>query len=268
MRNNRDFLNTLFRLSERVNVADDIYYTKGRSLDFINKPYQYFAINPLKIHTTRADKNVNVYRNILIEMDEVPLDIQAKVISKLPISPTTIVYSGSKSLHCIWSLKSPAADEDSWRQLALGLMNFIEKNYDVKVDRACCNPSRLSRFPGYKRDNGNIQRLEYIGEKTDTDLLKILLTDYIPSKEEVSRDDKPRLRLVTGGVKYSLTGPVAKILSEGMDMEDGKKMLLFSAARELKGNGVELDATLDLLHECVDLPYHIFLHQIRSGYEY
>ena len=61
---------------------------------------------------------------------------------KLP-EPTVMVWTGGKSLHCYWVLDEPMAPAD-WRPLQKRLIDY------AGGDKACCNPSRLMRLPGFK----------------------------------------------------------------------------------------------------------------------
>ena len=61
---------------------------------------------------------------------------------KLP-EPTVMVWTGGKSVHCYWVLDQPMAPAD-WRSLQKRLIDY------AGGDKACCNPSRLMRLPGFK----------------------------------------------------------------------------------------------------------------------
>src|SRR4051812_43576848 len=58
----------------------------------------------------RADCNVSAFRNILVEMDSVPLAEQWTVIRDCGMPFTTSVYSGGKSIHFVISLSDPCAN--------------------------------------------------------------------------------------------------------------------------------------------------------------
>lgn len=149
---------------------------------------RYFTINPLVKGRTRAGSNVKRFRNFLFEMDENTIPEQVELIkqSKLPYS--TLVFSGSKSIHSIVSL---AIDVDRieydalWKAISAALL----KN-GIKADSACKDPARLSRCPNAIRDNGKEQRLiKTTSRKTLAELERWLEDngvdwyDYLPKQE-------------------------------------------------------------------------------------
>lgn len=118
----------------------------------------WFSINAM--HTSRADANVECFRNFLIEIDSVPLNIQIDLVrSKMPVS--SIVYSGGKSYHFLVSLQDALPNEAEYRRVARGLLEAVPE-----ADKSTKNPSRLSRLPGVVRpDTGLIQDLVYLGSR-------------------------------------------------------------------------------------------------------
>lgn len=133
----------------------------------------FFSINPLK--NRRADLNVTNFRNFLFEMDSVELEDQLKILETIGAPITSLVYSGGKSYHAIISLEEPLkADEGTregvdtykavWARMATYMdAKAIEAGFEFSgvslFDSACKNPSRLSRIPDVRRNNGNLQKL-------------------------------------------------------------------------------------------------------------
>ena len=62
-------------------------------------------------------------------------------VLELP-EPTVMVWTGGKSLHCYWVLDQPMAPAE-WRPLQKRLIDYCNG------DKACCNPSRVMRLPGF-----------------------------------------------------------------------------------------------------------------------
>lgn len=129
---------------------------------FHPKDHAFFAINPLDprrdkdplapYHHSgkprRADHNVTVFRNILIELDKGPLREQWALITKLGLPYSSAVSSGGKSYHFILSLEDALPDRAGYDAL-------VKRIYSVlgdRIDQACKNPSRLSRTPGHFRE--------------------------------------------------------------------------------------------------------------------
>lgn len=182
----------------------DQYCRKVESLDKIltARNPAFFSINPLdgsfdhaffmKEHydyytPRRADLNVIKFRNFMFEMDSTPLDVQMEVLTGCGIPWTGIVYSGGKSYHAILSLENGLKVDchtldgiSEYKKIWDRLRAKIEfsaggMGYDVKVDVSSKNPSRLSRFPGSVRDNGNVQSVVYIGTRISEENFNSLL---------------------------------------------------------------------------------------------
>lgn len=150
----QQFLKLLFEPGQRTCFSPDIY---GTSLASAPGPSDvFFCVNAL--HTSRLDSNVICYRNLLLELDKVPLQQQvALVTSRVPVS--AITFSGGKSYHFIISLTEPVATEADYRRAWRGLYEAVPE-----ADKACKNPSRLSRLPQVLRpDTGLMQELLYLG---------------------------------------------------------------------------------------------------------
>lgn len=116
----------------------------------------------------RADCNVTTLRNILIEMDSVPLDDQFKIINEIGMPFSTSVYSGKKSIHFIISLSDPCLTHDEY----MVLVDNVHRSVPAKVDGACRNPSRLTRNPGVLRPETNkLQKLIEVRSRVDKQLV-------------------------------------------------------------------------------------------------
>lgn len=113
----------------------------------------------------RCEKTVADLRYAVCEMDTVPLDKQVgfwmKCVNIIPV--TAIIHSGGKSLHA-WVRVNCGTDTEKWDRDVKG---WLFDTFGVKYgfDRACSNRARLSRLAGHRRDNGNMQRVIYLGDK-------------------------------------------------------------------------------------------------------
>lgn len=152
------FLSILFDLGEETCFGTSIYDTAVYP-DPIPEDL-FFSINPM--HTSRNDGNVTCFRNILIEIDSMPLDQQIHyVVEKIPV--TSIVYSGGKSFHFIISLSQPCKDRADYDNLVARIYNFLPL-----ADKSTKNPSRFSRLPGTIRpDTGRLQHIEELYNRVD-----------------------------------------------------------------------------------------------------
>lgn len=133
----------------------------------------------------RAKSEVLNPHYALIEFDALPLDEQASFVrgylaqqengAFLPGPIVSVVYSGSKSLHTLIDLHARAVGRfqrqplikswtDSWYEIQA---KFCSESDPVteNADKACKDPSRLTRAPGHLRDNGKMQELIYLSKK-------------------------------------------------------------------------------------------------------
>lgn len=142
----------------------------------------FFSINAMNRDKTRADSSVVKYRNILIEMDRMPLDQQEQYISEIGMPYTTAVFSGKKSVHFIISLETELQDEQVYRAMVKRVYKAVGNDI---VDQANKNPSRFSRLPFATRpDTGRLQQLLRInGRVPNATLEEWLLSRNVPAEE-------------------------------------------------------------------------------------
>jgi hypothetical protein len=148
-------------------AAEDVYFC-------VNALHPYKDLNPTQpwhseLKPRRADHNVVSLRSFLLEIDEGPLEAQEKILRSLPIS--TLTYSGGKSLHGLIVLQEPLQALTAYKHLASRLLLALPQ-----ADKACRNPSRLSRLPGRIRpDTGKMQELLYLNGRVEFSALDSLL---------------------------------------------------------------------------------------------
>lgn len=136
-------------------------------------PPTYHCANPLtgspeltKTGTLsmRCDAAVASFRYVVAEMDDTPLEQQAKFWAgwkkRIPIPIAALIYTGGKSLHA-W-LRVDAADAEEWQREVRGRL-FPEALVPLGCDKTCKNASRLTRAPGkYREDKGKYQSLLWL----------------------------------------------------------------------------------------------------------
>ncbi len=126
------------------------------------------------MHTTsagtlskRCDAAVKSYRFAVVEFDDLPMPDQVcfwhSVIRDNLLPVACLIDSGGKSIHA-W-LRVDLPNVDAWnREIRQGLYDpDTGRMAAMGADRACQNPSRLSRMPGhFREDNGRHQRVLFI----------------------------------------------------------------------------------------------------------
>ena len=95
-----------------------------------------------------ADANVTAFRHVLVESDTIALTDQLAIIKRLKLPCSAIVHSGNKSIHAIVRVgASNRAEYDERRDFVFDLCNAE----GLEIDKACKNPSRMTRLPGIQR---------------------------------------------------------------------------------------------------------------------
>jgi hypothetical protein len=179
------FLDTLYSPGDLIFIGDR--YHDGvigrtirsrdewlRHLRAGNAPGPHLIINPLSGmpapkksgdgDSYRGDSNVKAFRYCLVEFDNLPREDQIRFWSaaKLPIK--ALIDSGGKSIHA-WldvSKLSNVTTAGDWNQ-AIKSGIYEKALIPLGVDRACCNPSRLSRLPGhFREEKAKFQRLLWL----------------------------------------------------------------------------------------------------------
>ena len=171
----------------------------------------WIRVNPLDGKGIK-DENVTDYRYVLVESDSLPIAQQNALIHDLELPVATLVHTGGKSLHAV--VKIEAAGREEYRQRVAYLFDVCEKN-GLKIDKACKNPSRLTRLPGFQRGE-NMQRLVEVNiGKPSFEEWK----DYI----EETKDDLPDAENAADFLND--VPPLRPSLIEGV-LRQGHKMLL------------------------------------------
>ena len=177
------YLKALFKSGDTINFVTECFERNGKFSPIgngINKSYDeliealrtdgdisniigkynvnagaWIRLNPI---TGIGNKDADVVdcRHCLIEADTLPKAEQLRKLKELKIPCVALVDSGGKSIHAIVKIN---ADKDAnlFRDRVAELHRYLELR-GFPVDKACKNPSRLSRLPGAYR-NGVRQKL-------------------------------------------------------------------------------------------------------------
>lgn len=201
----KDFYNILFDKDEWTCFTDNVYgvSVKHARRYGIKEETEFFSINPMKEGTTRAGKNVTVFRNILVEIDEdengntIPGDEQRKMFTRLGLPYSTLVWSGSKSFHAIISVDGGFKDALEYRQAVLAVYRVLQKN-SIPNDESVKDVSRLSRAAGALRVNTKqLQEVAEVRERITRDQFDAWLDAHGEKVEE------PQLPKVTNYISGS-----------------------------------------------------------------
>ena len=166
----KSFYETLFTKDEYTCFTDAV---NARNVSHARRQgnkadLQYFSINPITQGKTRSKHNVSCYKNILIEIDQdleenkIPRDVQKKMLTKLAVPYSTLVWSAGKSYHAIISLTEPFEDIVEYEQAVKAVYRVLQKN-KVYNDESVKDAARLSRAAGAVRIGPNeIQEVEAV----------------------------------------------------------------------------------------------------------
>lgn len=258
MINTKAFINTLFDPYQKscyTKLANGRFlskFPKKTDLFFcINALHPELDLNPTKEYHApdkprRADHNVICFRNFLLEIDDIPVEEQQELLKSRNLPYTSAVYSGSKSVHFIISLKEPLKDINEYRHLALRLHALIPE-----ADPTSKNPSRLSRLPNSIRpDTGNMQKLLYLGDRIDNNYLLSLLpeVEYVTREELQQNIQQAGSRFIPLQLLEACYDPDDVMLS--MDIR-GRNQFFFWLGQRLK----EIELDKDKKRELVERAY-------------
>lgn len=117
----------------------------------------------------RADSCVAEYRYVVAEFDKMKFDEQGAILrglGKAGVKIAAVIYSGGRSCHA-WLCCDGVSNATEWEtQVKKGLFPVLAA---LGADKACSNPSRLSRLPGmFRADKSNWQRLLYLAPEGGT----------------------------------------------------------------------------------------------------
>ncbi len=180
----------------------------------------------------RADCNVSVFRNILIEMDTGPVKEQWEIIRDCGMPFTTSTFSGGKSIHFVISLIDPCNDRTAYDELVA----LIHLAIPTKIDTACKNPSRLTRNPSVINPKHNReQKLIEVREKITQSEIK----SWAASRGILPVQKRPVVQY-----SYKQLPPWAeRILSEGVQ-EGERNDTMFRLSCIMAQSGLQIHETI------------------------
>jgi hypothetical protein len=171
--NYKEQLNHLFTFDQFVFTGDEYY------LQPVDRS-AFFCINPVNNLDNRQLDNLSNLQNFLIEFDEAELEEQKQsiqTIEKAGINIATAVYSGSKSIHLVFSMAETL--QTDYRSAWIALSMEVKSLTGLKADPQCKNANRLSRLAGYTRpDTGKVQELLHVGGYIKNELLNSLIVKH------------------------------------------------------------------------------------------
>jgi hypothetical protein len=179
------FLNTMFSPKELIFIGDryddgvlgyNIRTVAAWVVHFATggKAGPYIIINPFTGKASpkksgdgvsyRCDGSIASYLHCLVEFDDLPREGQIKFWSAAKLPIRALIDSGGKSIHAWLSVKKlfSVTTAEQWNRRIK--TDFYEKILvPLGVDRACCNPSRLSRLPGhFREETGKFQKILWL----------------------------------------------------------------------------------------------------------
>lgn len=195
-------------ISALKNCKGDIGSVLG---DYKEEAGAWIRFNPLDGKGVK-NENVTEYRYALVESDSMPIAQQHAVIRELELPVAVLVYSGGKSLHAIVRIDAPNYDEYRKR---VDYLYKVCKDNGLDIDKACRNPSRLSRMPGVIRG----EKKQYI---VDKNIGKESFTEWKDYIESIN-DDLPDPESLADD--WDNLPELAQPLIEGV-LRQGHKMLI------------------------------------------
>lgn len=116
---------------------------------------------------TYVDKDCRGFRYALAECDEVPKEKQLELFCSLQIPVAALIDSGGRSIHAL--IRIGAKDAQEYKT---AVKTLIYRLAPLGVDQANKNPSRCTRLPGSKREDGGddgLARLLYLNPNPTCD---------------------------------------------------------------------------------------------------
>jgi len=156
------------------------------------------------------DKDITDCPTIFFEIDDRSISDQWDAIDNLRslgLDPSLVVFTGGKSLHVYFVFDTPHKNIDEWKLLIKDLIAW------QNADKACANPGRLMRVPGFKHSKtGNVSKIVY---KSDARYSFEYIRSIVPQTEKPKRPE-PKVKTKTK-TKTNLTHLQATGIGIGID---------------------------------------------------
>lgn len=192
-------LNILFDENDTICVCSQKHST-GKFMKKITRNKcnsaegMFYVINPVKPNSDRrTKKDIDIFRNFLVEFDEMPLDEQIDYVKSIGMPYSAIVYSGNKSYHFLISLEEPLEGIEDYSHYAEYLHNVVKFS-----DRQTKESNKLGRYPeALRKETGKRQEvIEIRGRVTNSEFIDWLAKhdDCIPAKKDFSSSPSKKNR--------------------------------------------------------------------------
>ena len=192
---------------------DDITLTFG---DYTEAAGVWICFNPMD-GEGRTNKNVTSYRYALVESDTQDIDTQYAILQDLKLPIRVLVHSGGKSLHAIVDIS--AVDYKQYQE-RVDFLYTVCRKHGLEIDKQDKNPSRLSRFPGFRRG----EKLQYIVDRN------MGLSDFVEWQHYIEDEMVEPLQVTNLGEIWDDMPPVKPELIEGI-LRQGHKMMVVSSSK-------------------------------------
>lgn len=213
---------------------------------------EFFCINAVK--DSRCDANVTKFRSILIEFDSIPPKDQYKLLQEKAIPFSMATFSAGKSIHFLIVLETPLETRAEYDQLVRRIHLAIPS-----ADKACKNPSRLSRTPNaIRKSNAGFQELMYLGERIPFSELDAFLNSKGATVEAVTASEpirKPRSKIdnIPFEEKFVfLNKATTNFLLFGVEYHRNTR--LFAASCDAASNGFDIEEWAGIVITCDAVP--------------
>ena len=253
-----DEINTMQYIAFAKNLLNDNggefgpYYTAD--YEKVEEPDVLQALNNFKDNTAEYPTNSNVYaQNLLFECDDMTKEEQEEQINKHKDLWYRVVWSGSKSYHCVVKLNRPVTALQ-YKKIWYYIMHTYKL---IGCDEQSNIPSKYTRVPGMINPKTNEEATLYLYDKNVLDADAIL--DDLP---RIKDDIKP-FKEYTGKVDM-------KALERHIKKFDWSEGNRFAACQKLSPRLISQVSMEELLKmipdgDCLDKD-HKFV--IRNKYKY
>jgi hypothetical protein len=220
------------------------------------------ALNPIK--GFREDRFATAYRSFLVEVDYGPIEEQLVYLKRIGIPYSALVFSGSKSVHCLITLDTDIPTYEDYYLLAEWILNVA-----TMADQNTKNPSRSIRIPGAEREPGKFQSMiEFKGLVKINDLANWLRmhpdSKPKPPEKRVASSEPIDFRRFKPWVGYAL--------DKGLDPTKSRNKQWFAIACEFALCGYSEDDTINklLLYFTPDRDFREkeWITTIKSAFKY
>lgn len=218
----------------------------------VDEPAMFQAVNAFKDNTILNPRNNNaVCQNFLFECDYLSKEEQEELIDRVKDKLYRVVWSGSRSYHCIVRLSKPVT-VTSYKRIWYHLRDILGF---IGADEQCSIPSKYTRVPNkINEKTGNLQTL-YLFDKNILDTQEIL-------------DELPRLK-DNSNICKEYTGEVSiKALErhiKRLNWDEGNRFIAVQKLSPKLISQVDIKTLLEMIPVKLDRDH---IRVIRSKYAY